>query len=134
VGGKSRGLIEVAAKHGDYYNAYGVTLEQFATRMENLRDASKRLARNVPVGSIAASGLVRQSQTELSAAISRYKPGTVNVDEYASKGIIGTVDDCIRRLEGYVNAGSEYFIFDFPDMPDLISAKIFMREVAPSFT
>jgi len=134
VGGKSKGLVEVAAKHADYYNAYGVTLDQFSRRMETLRDACRRLGRRTPKASVAASGLVRESQAELSRALAIYKPKNVSVEEYTSKGIVGTVDDCIRRIESYVDAGSEYFIIDFPDMADLTSAKIFMREVAPSFS
>lgn len=47
------------------------------------------------------------------------------------KSEAGTPEDCVERLQAYVDLGVRLFVIRFGDIPRLDGMRLFAREVAP---
>ncbi len=47
--------------------------------------------------------------------------------------VMGTPNQCIRKIESCINAGATHLVLSFPDFPFTDSLELFSKRVLPSF-
>ena len=47
--------------------------------------------------------------------------------------VVGTPEECVRRVQEFVNVGFTNFTVGFADLPSMRMARLFAREVIPQF-
>ena len=103
IGGRSSGVIEVAARLADRYNAWGGTPEDFAMLVDRLRGMAG--PRDVP----ATWGGVALLDATDEAAIARLR------GRHRGDLLVGSAATVASGLKGFVRAGARHLILSFPD-------------------
>jgi alkanesulfonate monooxygenase SsuD/methylene tetrahydromethanopterin reductase-like flavin-dependent oxidoreductase (luciferase family) len=63
----------------------------------------------------------------------KFKPRNITVDQYVKCNIVGTPDECIKKLMRFVEAGCTYFMLYFPDATDGPGLQLFAEHVMTKF-
>ena len=73
--------------------------------------------------------LIAQNKRELDEKISQRKPAKVSLEDFKKTTLAGTPDECIARLQVYVDLGVTYFMLFFADFPSLDGLRLFAKHV-----
>jgi len=73
--------------------------------------------------------IIAEDEDEVDAKIKRFKPADVKREEYLKDRIIGTPEECVKRIQDYASLGFTYFIVNFPDMTDPKTLSLFAEKV-----
>jgi len=161
IGGSGRRLLRVVAELGDYCNFDRLTLQESKHVLDIIGEHCSSIGRNPSeirqsfVGEIIIGENKEEVRQKLEKAYdsfmttarharrepidlyaSRFRP--TPIDEYSERRIVGTPEQCIEKIEQFVDLGVDHFILVFPEIvffevKELKSLELFMDEVSPSF-
>ena len=130
-GGGEKLTLRVVARHADWWNLSVVSPKMFQHKLEILKEHCRKEGRD-------PAGIVKTVDNCI--AIAKTKEETWNL---ASKSpftrkreeecIVGNPNAVIKKLAEYTELGVEYFILRFADFPKTDGAKLFAKEVIPTF-
>jgi alkanesulfonate monooxygenase SsuD/methylene tetrahydromethanopterin reductase-like flavin-dependent oxidoreductase (luciferase family) len=147
IGGSGTLLLKTVAKEADICQPTvmasppGVkrdahlTLDEIKNRLELLRVYCREMGRDFDKieKSIWRRTLIARDERELEQKVSEIKPKNVPLEEFKSRRLIGTPEECIEELKNYIDAGFTYFMISFLDSPDMGGMRLFAEEVLPHF-
>jgi F420-dependent oxidoreductase-like protein len=73
--------------------------------------------------------IVAEEEGDLEAKIQRFKPTDIKKEDYIKNSIVGTPEDCIKRIHEYADLGFTYFIVNFPDMTERKTLRLFAEKI-----
>lgn len=123
-GGGEKYTIKIAGEIGDMWNVWGATGGEYRRKANILKEHCDEIGREIDDIELTWSGniLIGENERLLNRKIEKY-------DEENS--ILCTYDNCVERLQDYVDSGCEHFIFSLHSFDG--EKKKFMEEIAPSF-
>jgi len=139
AGGGEQLLLRVAAKYANGTNfAWNLTPADFGHKLSVLRRHCDEFGTDYDsiVKSLSAGVLMSDSEDHVSIMreklLRRYS-GAEGYLPYALRrsGLVGSPDDCVERLEEFVQAGAEYFMLVFVDLQQM---ELFGKAVLPKFS
>lgn len=140
VGGRGRKItLRIVARHADIWNwppAVYVTPEIYTGYLELLEKHCQRVGREIKELSLSMGDIcqIRESKSELKKEIAKYKPDELSMENYMNH-LIGTPDECIRRVELYQDLGVSEFVLQVPSLSigEMKDLQLLAKEVMSSF-
>jgi alkanesulfonate monooxygenase SsuD/methylene tetrahydromethanopterin reductase-like flavin-dependent oxidoreductase (luciferase family) len=140
VGGRGRQItLKIVARHADIWNwppAVYVTPKIYTEYLELLEKHCDKVGRDMKKISLSMGDIcqISESRSELKKEIAKYKPDELTMENYMNH-LIGTPDECIKRVELYQDLGVSEFVLQVPSLSvgefkDLHSLS---EKVMPSF-
>ncbi len=127
-GGGERLTLRVVAKHADWWNFPGGSVENYAHKLDVLRSHCDAVGRDYDeIAKTWAGEFVAVAE---SAAEARQ---IADASPFNDGGIVGTPDQVAEQLRAFTDLGVEYFILRFADFPNPAGARLFAEEVTPRF-
>jgi alkanesulfonate monooxygenase SsuD/methylene tetrahydromethanopterin reductase-like flavin-dependent oxidoreductase (luciferase family) len=117
IGGKGGRILSIAAAFADIYNAAGPgpvpTPEEYVTLLKKLRDLCFKTGRDFRKVTKTWGGCVcvARNEREFEELVKRW-----HLDP--NRAVVGTIDDCISKINDYEKAGMEGIMAIFPDLWD----------------
>ena len=142
IGGHGeRHLLRALARHGDIANMrFDMDLEDHRRARRIIDDHRREAGRDPSQIDIShnATVLIAEDRAALDALLSHEaNQSGIPVEAYrASLGnaMVGTPEECVARLQSYLDAGISYFFLLFPHPIDLGQLRLFADRVMPHFT
>lgn len=136
IGGSGeKHTLKVTAKYADRFDwGFVPSLDMYKRKLEVLENHCLTVGRDFseiekscwPGGQV----IIAQSQSELGEKISKLKPANTPLKEFKKVSLAGTPDECLERLQVYVDLGVTYFMLFFADLPSTDGLKLFAEAVA----
>lgn len=136
IGGSGeKSTLKVTAQHADRYDwGYVPSLELYRHKLEVLESHCNAVGRDFqeiekscwPGGQV----VIARNREELRGKIVREKPKTVALEDFEKTSLIGTPDECVKKLQPYIDLGVTHFMLFFGDLPNLNSLRLFTETVA----
>ncbi len=128
-GGGEKLTLRVVAQYADWWNIPGGSVENYARKLEILRDHCQAVGRNYDeIVKTWAGELVAIAETEAEAKrIAEASPFD------GSSRIVGTPDQVAQYLRRFTDLGVAHFILRFADFPNPAGVELFAQEVIPRF-
>ncbi len=124
IGGAGERLtLRVVAKHADWWNAPGLTLDEFRHKLSVLDSYCRAIGRDPSTIRKTYFGFVSMS----------YDPARVVHRERDLHVIAGPPPVVIDELKGLAEMGVDYFILRFMDFPAMEGVDLFLSEVLRHF-
>lgn len=141
IGGKSNRLLEVAAQHADYANLAQCSVEQFRERLEALRRKCVAVGRDFSSIEKTWHGIIivaeeREAKRRALQYLQNTEVGALKnltPEDFLERIIAGTPEQCVDKIEQFVDLGATYFIPHFPFVKELDALRVFIEEIASSF-
>ncbi len=141
IGGKGNMTLRVAAKHANNLNLADCSPEEYSERIDIFRKRCSEIGRKFEDIEKSWHGHVTiGDRGEAKRKALRLKKGSVikavqdwSEEDFLARMIWGTPEECIDKIQRYIDAGATYFICHFPFPEDLKPHRTFMDEVVPSF-
>ena len=73
--------------------------------------------------------LIARDQKELGEKILQRKPKRVTIGDFVKLNLVGTPDDCLKKLQPYADLGVTHFMLFFGDLPSLDGLRLFAGSV-----
>ena len=131
-GGGEKLTLKVVARHADWWNIPNVSPETYQQKLRVLEENCRKEGRNPSeiVKTLANMVAIAKTDKESWNLASR--------SQFIEKGkeenyIIGDPDAITEKLTNYTKLGVEHFILRFVDFPNTDGAKLFAKEVIPTF-
>jgi alkanesulfonate monooxygenase SsuD/methylene tetrahydromethanopterin reductase-like flavin-dependent oxidoreductase (luciferase family) len=125
-GGGEQLTLRVVAKHADWWNLPGSTLEVYAHKLEVLRGHCADVGRDyASITKTWSAECVALAETEAEAQ------RILQASPYNANPVVGTPDQVAAHLQRYIDLGVEYLIVRTVDFPRTEGVELFKREVAP---
>ncbi len=135
IGGCGEKLtLKVTAQYADRCDfGYLPSLELYKHKLEVLENYCREVGRNPqeiekscwPGGQV----LISHDQKELSEKLLQRKPKRVTIDDFEKLNLIGTPDDCLKKLKPYTDLGVTHFMLFFGDLSNLDGLRLFSGSV-----
>ncbi len=74
--------------------------------------------------------LVDLNEKDLNETIRQIKPKNVSMNDFKKTNLIGTPEECLRKMQPYKGLGVTFFMLFFGDLPNMKSLRIFAETVA----
>ena len=129
-GGGERLTLRVVARHADWYNLAGVSLDTYRHKLQVLARHCAQVGRDPDTirktwaSDCVAVAASRAAARRMAEASPFYKPDSA---------IVGTPDDVAAGLTRWVEAGVSYFQLRFADFPHPDGVRLFAEDVLPRF-
>lgn len=142
IGGKDSRLLRVVSQHADYANFAQCSVEELSQRLAVLKRYCHQVGRNFEEIQKTWHGnvIIVNKEEKLRGEALRVKESSAThelkkegIDEFLKKTIAGTPEQCVEKIQKYVDLGVAYFIPHFPFARDLRAPRIFMDKVALEF-
>jgi alkanesulfonate monooxygenase SsuD/methylene tetrahydromethanopterin reductase-like flavin-dependent oxidoreductase (luciferase family) len=126
-GGGEKLTLRIVAKHADWWNFPGGSVENYAHKLDVLRGHCQAVGRDFDqIVKTWAAEVVAVAATESQAKrVAEASPF------YQGSGIVGDPQQVAAQLRTFVDLGVEHFILRFADFPDPDGALLFAEEVIP---
>jgi F420-dependent oxidoreductase-like protein len=133
-GGGEKLTLKVTAQYADRYDfGYLPSLELYKRKLEVLENYCRAVGRNPqeiekscwPGGQV----LIACNQKELSEIVLARKPKSVSLNDFEKLNLMGTPDDCLKKLRPYADLGVTHFMLFFGDLPSLDGLRLFAGSV-----
>ena len=123
-GGGEKYTLKVAAEIANIWNVWGPSIEEYKRKVNILKGYCDKLGRKIHDIELSWSGniLIGKNEEQLNKKISRYGKDI---------SFVCTYDSCIEKLQEYIDAGCNEFIFSLYTFND--EKENFMEEIASSF-
>jgi F420-dependent oxidoreductase-like protein len=135
IGGSGEKLtLKVTAQYADRYDfGYLPSLELYEHKLEVLENYCRAVGRDFqeiekscwPGGQV----LIACDQKELGEKLLQRKPKRVTIDDFEKLNLVGTPDDCLKKLQPYADLGVTHFMLFFGDLPSLDGLRLFAGSV-----
>jgi alkanesulfonate monooxygenase SsuD/methylene tetrahydromethanopterin reductase-like flavin-dependent oxidoreductase (luciferase family) len=125
-GGGEQLTLRVVAKYADWWNISGGTLDNYAHKLDVLRQHCAAVGRNYDeIVKTWSADAIAVAETEAEAArIAAASP-------YSNNTIMGTPAQVAEQLQAFIDLGVEYLIVRLLDFPNPAGIELFMQEVVP---
>ena len=129
--------MRVVAEVGDGFNLFDVTPEELERKSQLLERYCSEIGRNAREieRSVGVDVVVGKTRDEVKEKVARLKMaargGETTLEEYLSKNIVGTPDECIQKIQRYADFGVRHFIISMRTLRD--DQKLFAEEIMKSF-
>jgi len=136
IGGNSEAIRKIVAEAGDGWIPVLPTPDQLVNDVSQIKDLMKRVGRDPSRLQVAYGGsgcaIVAEDEDSVKKIAeplirSMQKPGE------ESECLIGTPEQCIRKIERYQKAGVQHIVAGFYDFPSSKCMRLFARSVIPYF-
>jgi len=128
-------LLKVTAQHADRYDwGYVPSMALYKHKLQVLESHCNAVGRDFreierscwPGGQV----VIARNQGELRGKIAQEKPKSLALADFERTSLIGTPDECAKKLQPYVDLGVTHFMLFFGDLPRLGSLRLFAETVA----
>ncbi len=136
VGGcEEKHTLKVAAKYSDRFDwGFLPTADAYKRKLGVLENHCKAVGRNLgeierscwPSGQI----LIVEDQKDIAEKISKYKLPNMSVEDYKKSTLAGTPEECVEKLQVYMDLGVTYFMLYFADLPSTDGLRLFAKAIA----
>ena len=141
VGGHGeRRLFRAVARHADICNAgFEMDLAEHRKTLDVLGEHCRDVGRELSEIEVSHNTrvVIAESESEFDQVVSDGAAAAkVSPAEYRaslSRAIAGTPEQCIEKIQSYVDGGITYFFLLFPDPISTENLELFAREVMPRF-
>jgi probable F420-dependent oxidoreductase len=144
-GGGEKTLLHIVADLADGWNAVGLSVDEYARKLEILRTFCETAGRklNSIERSYYGSCMVGSGENEFRESFNRYygqyrkaeEPMETFVERMRStRPLIGTATEVAEKMKAFQELGVSYFILYFPDKEGLSLLRRFVDLVMPGFT
>ena len=142
IGGKNNRLLKIVAEHADYANFAGCSVDKYCDRLVMLKKQCLKVRRPFKDISKTWHGrvIIVDKKEKLKQKVLKAKESTtygkvqeMSYDQYLEEVIAGTPEQCIEKMQEFIDLGVIYFIPHFPFGTDLKELRIFMDKVASSY-
>jgi alkanesulfonate monooxygenase SsuD/methylene tetrahydromethanopterin reductase-like flavin-dependent oxidoreductase (luciferase family) len=136
VGGCGEELtLKVTARYADRCDfGYLPTIERYKHKLQVLEKHCKAAGTDFDKieksAWLAGQIIIASNPKTLEEKIQRLKPQGVSRDEFEKHNLIGTPEECLRRIQAYMDLGVTYFMLFFGDLPDTSGLELFAQNVA----
>ena len=133
-GGGEKLTLKVTAQYADRYDfGYLPSLELYKHKLEVLENYCRAVGRNPqeiekscwPGGQV----LISRDQEEIDEKLLQRKPERVSIGDFEKLNLVGTPDDCLKKLQPYADLGVTHFMLFFGDLPSLDGLRLFAESV-----
>jgi len=136
VGGNSGDIRKVVAEVGDGWIPVLPTPTQLASGVLQIKEGMKRADRDAQGLRVAYGGsgcaLIAENE-ELVKKLSEPLIRSLTKPNEESTCLIGTPEQCIRKIEEYRKAGAQRIVAGFYDFPSTKGLRLFAKSVIPCF-
>jgi alkanesulfonate monooxygenase SsuD/methylene tetrahydromethanopterin reductase-like flavin-dependent oxidoreductase (luciferase family) len=140
VGGRGKKItLRIVAEHADIWNwppAVYITPDIYMEYLRLLEKHCQKVGRNLKDISLSMGDIcqISESRLELNKEIAKYKPKELSMDNYMNH-LIGTPDECIKRVELYQDLGVSEFVLQIPSLGsgETKDLNLLAKEVMSSF-
>jgi alkanesulfonate monooxygenase SsuD/methylene tetrahydromethanopterin reductase-like flavin-dependent oxidoreductase (luciferase family) len=135
-GGGERVTLRIAAEHADKTN-WQVGLEQFVHKSKVLAEHCTAVGRDFDsiVRTHGPDCRLFDTEADLQAWLDSPSGGELrgrgDHESYVRDNLVGTVDQVVEKVQGFVDAGCREFVLWFRDYPASESLERFAAEVVP---
>jgi len=136
-------MLRAVAKYANGWNAPPLPVKAYAHKLEVLKKncLDVKTDFNSIEKSIEERIIIGQDKREVDETLRKenvFIPKAAiqhpkSTNEISKVYVMGTVDECIKRIAKYVNIGVTQFMFWFLDFPSMKGIRLFAEEVIPSF-
>jgi len=142
IGGKSDRLLRITAQHANYANFAQCTPGEFQQKLEALRKHCENMGRKFEEIEKTWHGfvIIVEKEKDLKKKALKFKEASMikkvremSLEKFLDAIIGGTPEQCIEKIQEYIDLGVTYFIPHFPFAQDLEPLRIFMEKVASAF-
>jgi len=141
IGGHGKGVLKVTAEFADKCDiGYWETTEGFQRKLNILNEYCEQIGRNPNMitkcwhTQIVIAEEAKDVKDKMLKIKGSHRNTTIRrmpVEEYKSRCVVGTPEECAKRIEQYMNVGASYFILHFPDMLKIKPLEVFAKRVMP---
>ena len=125
-GGGEKVTLKLVAKHADWWNLPGGSLENYAHKLDVLRGHCEAVGRDYDsIVKTWSAECVAVAETEAEAR------RIVEASPYNKDPIVGTPAQVAEQLQKFVDIGVEYLIVRTVDFPSAAGIELFAKEVIP---
>jgi F420-dependent oxidoreductase-like protein len=134
-GGGEKHTLNVAAKYADRFDwGFLPSAEDYRHKLTVLQRYCGDIGRDFrqiekscwPAGQI----LIASDEAELEEKIAKYKPPNTSLEDFKQYTLVGTVEDCLKGFQAYVDLGVTYFMLYFADLPSIDGLRLFKEKGA----
>jgi len=132
--------LKLVAKYADKSNFGFVPLDMIEQRLEVLRNHCVDVGRDYDsVEKTAEIGVIVHSDRDVyledmrerfrvNVGVGSFEEWLVGAEDF---WVAGTPEDCVEKLQRYVDLGISHFMIRFGDLPDLEAVRLFSKKVIP---
>jgi F420-dependent oxidoreductase-like protein len=127
--------LKVTAQYADKYD-WGClpSFEAYEHKLRVLERYCREIGRDAqeiekscwPGGQV----LVDLNEKDLGERTRQIKPKNVSMNDFKKTNLIGTPEECLRKMQPYMELGVTFFMMFFADLPSMKSMRIFAETVA----
>ncbi len=129
-GGGEKLTLRVVAQHADWWNFPGGSLENYAHKLEVLKEHCRAVGRDYDeIVKTWSTETVAIAPTEAEAR--RIAQASPYFD--GEHGLVGTPEQVAEQIQAFVDLGVKHFILRFADFPRPDAAQLFAEAVMPEF-
>ena len=143
-GGGEKTLLRIVADLADGWNAVGLSVDQYARKIEVLRNICEDAGRKLHTleRSYYGTCLIGSTENEFRESFNRhygqYRKAEESMEAFvermrSTRPLIGTASEVAEKMKGFQELGVSYFILYFPDKEGLGLLKRFADLVMPRF-
>ena len=135
IGGSGEKLtLQVTAQYADRFDwGYLPSLELYKHKLDVLKSHCKAVGRDFQEIEkscwLGGQIFIAQNLKELDEKVSRWKPKNDSMKDFQKHSLIGTPDECRRKIQQYANLGVTYFMLFFGDLPSVDGVRLFAETV-----
>jgi len=144
-GGGEKMLLRIVAEHADGWNAVGLSVDEYARKIEVLRTFCENAGRklNSIERSYYGTCLVGSTENEFRESFNKhygqYRKAEESMEAFvermrSTRPLIGTAAEVAEKMKGFQELGVSYFVLYFPDKEGLGLLRRFTDLVKPRFT
>ncbi len=125
-GGGEKITLKLVAKHADWWNLPGGTLENYSHKLDVLRGHCDAVGRDYDsILKTWSAECVAVAETEAEAK------RILEASPYNSNPVVGTPEQVAEQLQRFIDVGVEYLIVRTVDFPRPEGVELFAQEVVP---
>lgn len=134
-GGGEKLTLRVTAQHADKYDwGYSPSVKLYKHKLKVLESHCKAMGRDFQEIErscwLGGQIIIAQNRRELNEKALQEKPKSVTREDFDRTSLVSTPDECVRKMQPYVDLGVTYFMLFFGDLPNLSSLRLFAESVA----
>jgi F420-dependent oxidoreductase-like protein len=133
-GGGEKLTLKVTARYADRCDwGYLPSFELYKHKLEVLERHCNAMGRDFQEIEkscwLGGQIFITSSQKEIGEKVLQRKPKNVSRKDLKKRDLIGTPEDCIQKIQQYVNVGVTYFMLFFGDLPNVNGLRLFAETV-----
>jgi len=135
IGGSGEKLtLQVTAQYADRFDwGYLPSLELYKHKLDVLKSHCKAVGRDFQEIEkscwLGGQIFIAQNRKELDEKVLQWKPKNDSMKDFQKHSLIGTPDECRRKIQQYANLGVTYFMLFFGDLPSVDGVRLFAETV-----